>query len=108
MVEGCGGTDEVARSAAIRSSTYCETWTRISRPRRENAGRFGALRQAWETCIRTEHERVGIQRGEGDEQAAKAAPYVGELWPLSECGKGGVVRAPVDVIGGSWVLEVVI
>jgi hypothetical protein len=61
-----------------------------------------------ETRIRTEHERVGIQRGEGDEQAAKAAPYVRELWPFSGCGKGGVVRAPVDVIGGGWVLEVVV
>lgn len=61
-----------------------------------------------ETRIRTEHERVGIQRGEGDEQAAKAAPYVRELWPFSGCGKGGVMRAPVDVIGGGWVLEVVV
>lgn len=48
--------------------------------------------------MRTEHERVGIEGCEGDEQATKTAPYVRKLWLLSRSSERGIVHGPIDVI----------
>jgi hypothetical protein len=58
--------------------------------------------------MRTEHERVGIEGCEGDEQATKAAPYVRKLWFLSRSSEGGIVHGPVYVIWRGWIFEVVV
>jgi len=60
------------------------------------------------TRIHTEHERVGIEGCEGDEQATKAAPYVRKLRLFSRSSERGVVHGPVDVIWRGWILEIVV
>ena len=61
-----------------------------------------------ETRIRTEHERVGIEGCEGDEQTTKATPYIREFGLLSRPSERGIVHGPVDVIWRGWILEVVV
>ena len=56
----------------------------------------------------TEHERVGEERGEGDEQAAEAAADVGELGGLAAAGEGGVVCVPVEGMRGWRIAERVV
>ncbi len=63
---------------------------------------------SWGIWIRTQHKRVRIKGGKGDEQATKAASYVRELGYLSRSSKCGIVRAPVHLIWRSRVLEVVV
>ena len=61
-----------------------------------------------ETRIRTEHECVGIEGCEGDEQTTKATPYIRKLGLLSRPSERRIVHGPVDVIWRGRILEVVI
>ena len=58
--------------------------------------------------IHTEHERVGVEGCEGDEQAAKATTYVRKLGLFSRSSERGVVHGPVDIIWRGWIFEVVV
>jgi hypothetical protein len=58
--------------------------------------------------MRTEHECVRIERCQCNEQATKAATYVCKLRRLSRASKGGIVHAPVYLIWGGRVLEIMI
>jgi hypothetical protein len=59
-LEEVSGMGVVARRAAMRSWTYWETWTRISRPR-ENKPR----KEMENGKGQTEHERFREERGKG-------------------------------------------
>lgn len=99
----------LSRSALILSSTYCVTWTRISRPG-NSAGsqlRPTCRPKLVDESPRTHHERLWEQRGEVDDEPSEAAPDVGELDPLALANaapfaldrrrvkEGRVVRRPV-------------
>ena len=53
----------------------------------------------------TEHEGVGKERGEGNEEAAEAASDVGELGSLARANKGGIVGIPVKLVGRGRVAQ---
>ena len=53
----------------------------------------------------TEHERVGEEGREGNEEAAKATSYVRKLGCLARAGEGGVVGFPVEFFWGRGVAE---
>ena len=53
----------------------------------------------------TEHEGVGKERGEGNEEAAKAASDVCELGGFARASEGGVVGIPVELVWGGRVAQ---
>ena len=56
----------------------------------------------------TEHEGIRVKWGKRDEQTAKAATYVRKLGFISRASKRGIVRAPVYLIWGNRVIEIVV
>ena len=88
--------EDVTRSAAIRSWTYCETWTRISMPVDDSMEHIGR----WVRFERTEHKDIREHWSKIDQKTTKAATDVCILGDLTCTCEGWIVSWPVD--GMRW------
>jgi hypothetical protein len=53
----------------------------------------------------TKHEGIGEKRCEGDQETAKSAPHISELWDFSSSSICGIVGGPVDIPRRSRIVE---